>query len=157
LYLLGQRCREIGREDLWRQAVTIAFSLPHRTPRQIFERGQAKLLLGDWSGWTDREARLLNPEEPVWRNESWVETRWTKVPCDRIANASDQVVFVIADCDDATCIQMLRFIPVVAERFGKVILSVSAALLSFVKHNVGTDLITVTFRHIEHALPFTCY
>lgn len=157
LYILGQLCRKLGRHDLWREAVETAFSLPHRAARQIFERGQAKLLLDDWSGWKDREVRLVNPEEPVWHLEYWQDVQWTKVACARSEDWSDQSIFIIADGDDAESIQMLRFIPVVARQASKVILGVSAPLMSFARYNVGGDGVTVTFRHIDHGLPFTRY
>jgi hypothetical protein len=157
LYVLGQLFRDLGRNDLWREATAIAFSLPHRTAQQIYERGLAKLLLGDWSGWKDREARLSDPDEAVWQLEYWRNIRWTTVSCENVADWTDQAIFVIADGDDADSIRMLRFIQVVARQASQVIVGVSPAMVPFVRHNVGGDRVVVTFRHVEHERPFTRY
>jgi hypothetical protein len=156
LYQLADSCRERGHLHLWKRAVTLAFQLPHRTQRQVFYRGQAKLALGDWSGWLDREARLFDPDAQWWRCAYWREIYSTTKAWDGREDIRAKTLFVIADGDDGDCLQMLRFVPQLATQAGALILGVSPALHSLVEHNLGSVAV-VTFREIDHDIRFERY
>ncbi len=156
LYQVAESHRECGDEESWKEIVMDAFQLPHRTKQQLFYRGQAKIALGDWSGWVDREARLFNPDEQLWRCSYWRQVRAKTKAWDGKEDIRDKALFVIADGDDGDCLQMLRFIPDLTAKVDTLILGVSPALLSLVKHFFASK-VTVTFREVDHGLPFQRY
>ena len=156
VHRLAELCRQHGYADLWPVVAHAALALLHVTHQQLFHRAQTKLTLGDWSGWTDRESRLFNPTEYLWRSAFWRRIRWTTPAWDGIEDLRDQSIFVIADGGFGDCIQMLRFVPILAKMAREVILGVRPELVSFARHNF-TDRVTVTCRELDHAPPSQCY
>jgi hypothetical protein len=154
-YRLAELCREQGDDALWHSAVQIALGLPHVTPEQIFHRGEVKLTLGDWSGWLDRESRLLHPAHSTWPSDDW-HIRWEKRPWDGKEDISDKTILLIAEGTHSDCLQMMRYVPAVVSAAEHVILAVSAELSTFARHNFGS-LATVTCRQGAQALPFHRY
>jgi hypothetical protein len=155
-YRLAELCRERGYDDLWRGAASIALRLPHVTYKQIFQRGEIKLTLGDWSGWLDREARLFDPAHPTWHSEYWRKVRWTRRPWDGTESLGDKTIFVIADGSHSECLRMMRYVPLVASRAARVVLGVSADLCTLVQHNLQSA-VTVVSGDVEHSIPFQRY
>ena len=156
LYRLAERCRQQGYDDLWRDVTDLALQLPHATHQQVFHRGEAKLIHGDWSGWVDREARLFDPAHHAWQTEYWRAIRWAEQPWDGKEDIGDKTIFLIADGSDSDCVQMMCYVPVVASAADRVVLGVSPSLFTLARHNFGS-LATVTFREVEHAIPFQRY
>jgi hypothetical protein len=154
-YQFADLCRRRGYTDLWQSATDLALGLPHVTPRQIFHRGETKLLLGDWSGWLDREARLFHPAHSVWPSEHW-RIRWTKRPWNGKENIRDKTLVLVAEGSPSDCLQMLRYVPAVASAAERVVVCVDAELITFVRHNFE-HLVTVTDREVEHPIPFQHY
>jgi hypothetical protein len=139
LYKLASFCRRSGRLDLWRGAVQVALSLNHLTHEQIYYRGKAKLLLDDWSGWADLEARhfhFLDSEHsdyaPAlrWRHKAWNGRE----------DIRDKVLLVYLEKGFGDGIQMLRFVPPLIPRARHVILMVRSGLASFVQLNLGNSV-----------------
>jgi hypothetical protein len=157
LYRFGQSCRELGYNDLWRQAIVVATLLPHTNRRQVYYRGQAKLTFGDWSGWRDCEERYMDPEEYESHSVYWRSVPWCKKAWDGEETIRDHAIFVIGDGDGGDCLQMLRFVPSLAAVTRSVILGVAEPLISFAQHNFGKNGVTVVARDSEHSLPYRRY
>jgi hypothetical protein len=143
LYSMGVVCLQFGYVDLWKHYTAMAFSMPHASHQDVLLRGEAKIRLDDWSGWVDREARLYNPREmtlwaPYARDIQWTRKAWFG---DEVI--ADKVILVITDGGFGDCIQMLRFIPVLASLAGKVIVAVYPQCVALARAVVG-HVATVT-------------
>jgi hypothetical protein len=156
LYSLARFCRRHGFINLWHSAVHIALSLPHRSPEQLWSRSDVKLTLDDWSGWSDREVRLFNPASNYFHSPYACELIWTKQAWDGCEDLDDKTLFVVADGGFGDCLQMLRFLPDLAQRARRVIIAVRAELETFVRHNFQPP-VTVVRRDCGHGLPFQRY
>jgi hypothetical protein len=156
LYSLARFCRRHGFLSLWRRAVDTALSLPHRSQEQLWSRGDVRLTLGDWLGWSDREVRFFNPTSNYFHSKYARGFIWTKQAWDASEDLSDKTLFVIADGGFGDCIQMLRFLPDLVARAQHVIIAVRAGLESFIRHNFQSP-VTVVLRDRDHGLPFQRY
>lgn len=155
-YQFAETCRRRGRLDLWRQAVECAFALPHDSPEEIFHRGSARLLLGDWRGWTDLEARILDPSAGYLESRYVRQLRFNTVAWDGRADIRSKTLYLIADGQLGDCIQMLRYLPALAARSGRIVLDVPPELIALVRKMYG-KLVTVTLRGIEQTIPYDRY
>jgi hypothetical protein len=156
LHRLSERCRERIAGHLWLHVARTALALPHLTYEQLFYRGQTKILLGDWSGWVDREARLFSPYEHVRRSTYWQHVAWTTRAWDGHEDISDKTIFVIADGGHGDCLQMLRYVPWLVTVAGHVILGVRPGLASFAQHNFGC-MATIVERESKPPQAFDRY
>ena len=137
IHNLARECRRRGYSDLWRNGIEIALAMPHFTAKQFFRRASAKLTLDEWSGWDDREVRLLDPDMRLYRDARIRRMQWSKLAWNGKEDLSDQTIFVIGDGGYGDGIQMLRFAPALAHVAAKVILSVRRELVSLAEHNCG--------------------
>jgi hypothetical protein len=156
MHTLALHCLRWGYTDLWRRYHDIALGLPHLTPFNVYLRGQAKIRAGDWSGWLDREARLCNPGELDYQPLDVQHMRWTKAAWDGRENLTSQTLFVFADGGLGDCLQMLRYVPLLAQDAAGVILAVRPRCVPFAQHNVG-HLATIVIRDVPHACEFQRY
>lgn len=156
LYTLSIQCLQRGYPDQWRYYRDLAFALPHVTPLDLYLRGQAKIRSGDWSGWVDREARLYNPEEPHFRPLAVQQMRWSKGAWDGVEELTGRTLFVFSDGGLGDGIQMLRYLPVLAERADEIILAAQPPCVPFAQHNLG-HLASVVIRDVPHPFEFHRY
>jgi hypothetical protein len=152
-YRVAERCWQLGDVDLWQRVAQVALGLPHVTHRQRFQRGGTKLALGDWSGWLDRESRIFHPEHSSCPSEGWY-IRWTKRPWDGKENIHEKTILLAPDGSHGDCLQMMRYISVVAPMAGHVILGVDPELITFAQHNFGSVVTTVPCD-VRHSVPLT--
>jgi hypothetical protein len=68
----------------------------------------------------------------------------------------NQALFVFADGGIGDCIQMLRYVPVLAEKGGEVIVAVHPPCVPFVQHNVG-HIASVVIRDLPYPHAFERY
>lgn len=153
LYLLARSCRRLGYENLWRRGVDIALGLDHLTQQEVFERGLAKLTLGDWSGWTDFEARHFEPQQ---RSKWASHFRWTCRAWDGVEDLASKSILIYLEQGFGDGIQMLRFVPAIAERSRRTIVAVRPALASFVRSNLD-EKIELVLRDTVPSLSFDRY
>lgn len=144
LYSIGVLSLRFGYVDLWEHYIRMALGFPHITYQDFVFRAEAKLRLGDWSGWDDREARLFSPHEstlwiPYARHIQWTTKAWRGDE-----DISDLTLLAVADGGFGDAFQMLRFIPALARAARTVILVVSEACLAFVQHAVGRVAIVIS-------------
>jgi hypothetical protein len=150
LYQLASLCRDSGHIELWREAVNVALTLEHLTPQQTYYRGLAKLTLGDWSGWADREARHFRP---IQRSKDAATLRWSHQAWDGQENIQDKLLLVYYEQGFGDGIQMLRFLPFALRSAGRVVLMVRSGLASLVERNFGA-IVEIALR--EDELPPFC-
>jgi hypothetical protein len=156
LYKLGILCRRYGDLDLWRSVAEAALALPHDTHEQIYLRGNAKLLLGDPSGWVDLEARIYDPSAGYLDTDAVRHMRYETLGWDGREDIIDKTLLIIADGSLGDCLQMLRYIPSVSRLARRVILSVRPEAVSLVRHILG-NTVTVTLRTVVPTLPYDRY
>lgn len=156
IYELAELSRRTGDSRLWYQGIEVALTMPHDSFEAIYERGRAKLTLGDWSGWYDIEARRHRPESHFRskraRQLNWTHRRWRNA----LENIHDLTVLVLLEQGFGDAIQMLRFLPMVASRAKQVVASVRPELVSLVQYNFG-DRVNVVFDNVELPLIFDRY
>jgi hypothetical protein len=155
-YKLAEACRRHGQHDLWRQCIAAAMSLTHETHAQMVARGNAKLLLGDWSGWKDREARIFDPAEGYLDTQLIRHMRYETIQWDGCEDISDKTLLVIADGSLGDCLQMLRYIPPVAQLARKVVFRVRPQAASFVRRVLGNS-VDLALRGAAPSQPFDSY
>lgn len=146
-YRLAFVCRNAGQLLLWEQAIRIALALPHGTNQQLYYRAEAKLMLNDWSGWTDYEARLFHPEWGCTSSPAGRALRWSRVRWDGRECLADLSLLVMSQGGFGDFIHMLRFIPPLVDRACRVIVACPPALVSFVRHNLGKRVLIVFQGH----------
>jgi hypothetical protein len=99
------------------------------------------LLLGDWSGWRDRESRFfvggsgLQSEFPHQLRS--IRERW-----DGSEDIADKSLLVVSDSGFGNCIQMLRYVPEIARAARAVALAVQPELIGLVRLNFPDANIT---------------
>src|SRR5579862_9105344 len=115
-YYRAHISRDQGDIDGWRRAIDVALTMPHDTMEQLYCRGWSKIMLDDWSGWSDYGVRFFMPDEwsPYSRIADWI--KWTRREWDGIEDLSDKTIAILPEQGLGDNIQMLRFIPVLAER-----------------------------------------
>lgn len=147
-YHLAEMCRWYGHLDLWRDAVDLALSLAHDSPEQIVERAHAKLLLGDWSGWRDRELRFFIPSPPAFPHRlRSIRERW-----DGVEDISDKSLLVVSDGGFGDCIQMLRYVPWITHAARTVTFAVQPELVALVNYNFrGASSSSITESYDRYA------
>jgi hypothetical protein len=137
IYSIGMVCLQFGYIGLWQYYTNLALELPHVTKEDLVFRAEAKIRLGDWSGWVDREARLFNPDEStVWQRYAR-DIQWTTRAWDGDEAIDDLTLLVIADGGFGDCFQMLRYIPTLTRFSHRIVLLVRAQCRDFVRHVVG--------------------
>jgi hypothetical protein len=147
-YSIGLLCLQFGYIDLWKHYTSIAMSLPHLSHEDLLYRAEAKIRLDDWSGWADREARLLNPRETtVWERYAR-EIQWTRKAWHGDERIVDKTILVITDGGFGDCLQMLRFIPTLAQFAGKVVVSVHSRCLAIARASIGHAAEVITPDHL---------
>jgi hypothetical protein len=137
LYRLADLHRQLGDVPAWRRTVQSAFECAHVTAEQLYARGKARLILGDWSGWLDYEARRLEPSTqsrcaPLLQ---WSSRAWTGID-DR--ECATLLVYLERGFGDS--IQMLRFLPALADPARRVLVAVRPSLITFVQCNLGASV-----------------
>jgi hypothetical protein len=113
----------------------------HETHAQLAARGNAKLLLGDWSGWQDREARIYDPAANYLDTNLIRQMRYGTAQWDGVEDISDKVLLVVADGTVGDCLQMLRYVPLLLRSTRKIILRVRPQVASFVRLLFGSSLV----------------
>lgn len=156
VYDLADACRAQGRIDLWQEAINAARGLPHDSHQQIHRRGRAKLLAGDWSGWLDSESRIYDPRAGYLDTEFMRHLRYETLSWNGREDISDRTILLIADGSLGDFLQMMRYVPYVARRAGRVILSVRPEAARFAREALG-QLLTVTLHGTKPTIPFDLY
>jgi hypothetical protein len=144
LYHLARIAEFYGRWELWKQTIMLAFSLEHRTPQSVYLRACAKRRLGDWSGWSDNEARHLAPWAPSFEPLFARRLHWNTPVCRSIADLRDKVLLVVDEGGYGDSFQSLCFIPPLAAAAKRVIFATKPELGEFVAHNFGAIANVVT-------------
>jgi hypothetical protein len=143
LYRVAFECEEHADREGWRRAIEAALRLPHDTHQQRYCRAWAKLTLGDWSGWTEYESRAFMPVESSSRRPTLIDwLRWTHNPWDGVEDLSDKTLLVVPEQGIGDAIQMMRFLPILAERSRCVIALVYPRLVPLVQCNYGDRIVT---------------
>lgn len=155
-YRLAFVCRNAGQLSLWDRAIHIALALPHLTNQQLYYRAEAKLILNDWSGWTDYEARLFHPEWGCTSTTSGRAWRWSRVMWDRAEALHDLSLLVMGQGGFGDFIHMLRFVPPLVEQAHRVIVACPPVLVSFVRHNLGKK-VTIVMQGHEDTVAYDRY
>lgn len=153
IYLLADACRRVGQLDLWRRGVRAAFTLDHVTDTDRYMRARAKLTLGDWSGWTDYEARHGYRNAAKFHDWFSQRLRPPREMWDGAEDLHDKTVLLYAEHGFGSTIQMLRFVPEITRRAKQVILAVKPPLITLVRRNVARE-VDVTFLDLAFARPF---
>jgi len=156
LYSLATLCRRQGRLDLWRRLVDRALTLPHHSYQQIYQRGQAKLLRDDWSGWHDLESRIHDPASGYLSSRTVRLLRFNTRPWDGQENIADKTLYVVADGGFSDCLQMMRYIPGVSARARRLVLCVRPELASLIRQAYG-DSVALTLRGVEDKTSYDRY
>jgi hypothetical protein len=156
LYSMGLLCLQFGYIDLWEHYTTLALPLPHLTYQELVFRAEAKIRLGDWSGWDDREARIYNPREQAFVSPHARTMQWTTQFWNGDEDIGDKVLVVLTDGGFGDCIQMLRYVPELAHLAGRILLVVAAPCLELARYAVG-DVSTVILPDQLHDFSFHRY
>lgn len=156
LYDLATLCRRQGHADLWRAALDRALALPHDSHQQIYCRGRAKLLLDDWSGWSDLESRIYDPAAGYLGSRPVRMLRFNTRAWDGREDITDKSLYMIADGGFADCLQMIRYVPTIADRVGRVVLCVRPELAGLVRQSYG-DRVSLTLRSVEDKTSYDRY
>jgi hypothetical protein len=156
LYALAQQCRDSGRQDLWSRVVEHALAQEHQTQEHLFDRYRVRLTLGDWSGWTDYEARRFKPDSPSQQSSDTRRLRWSHQAWDGSEDISRHSLLIYPEQGFGDCIQMLRFVPLVASRVRHLIVAVQPQLVALVQYNFDS-LATVTFSDLQFVPAFDRY
>jgi hypothetical protein len=149
LYEFARQCRRDGRLDLWRRALASALAMPHHSHQERFLRGNARLLLDDWAGWSDRETRIYDPVSNYLGSDYMRAIRFNVRAWDGSEGVHDQTLLLVADGTVGDGVRMLRYIPMVSSRASRVIVSVRPELASIVRRAYG-DCVTVALIGIPH-------
>jgi hypothetical protein len=107
----------------------------HHSPDQLLERAHAKLLLGDWSGWRDRESRFLIPDAGPFPSTFPRRLRSIRERWEGSENIADKSLLILSDGGFGDCIQMLRYMPWVTSATRAATLAVQPELMALVRHN----------------------
>lgn len=145
LYRLAKACLDGGSRQLWHRGVALAMTLVHDTPRSLCERGDARLLLGDWGAWHDLESRAYHPDWGV-SGASWLS--WARARWDGAEDLSDKTLLVIQVGGFGDALLSLRFVePLKGLGVGQLLWDTHPALMEFVKYNIG---------HLAQVAPVDC-
>jgi hypothetical protein len=156
LYLLARVCRRDGDLGLWHQGVRLAMSLEHKTKQQLYCRARVKLLLGDWSGWKDYNARCWSEKFRCSRSGLALLFRWTCVQWDGAEDLHGMRLMVIGEQGFGDVMQMLRFVPALTTSAAQVLVTVPSRLVTFAQYNYGSCA-SVIFSGFEQKLSFDRY
>jgi hypothetical protein len=156
LYSIATLCLQYGYTELWEYYDRLAFTLPHVAHEDFYFRAQAKIRRGDWSGWADREARLISPHEATIWQPHFREMQWTTRAWDGKESIQGKVLLVVADGGFGDCLQMLRYVPHLAALAGSLLIAVRPEMRSLVQSNFG-HLVTVTSIDEPPSIPFQRY
>lgn len=156
LYGKAFLCRGEGDVAGWQQAVEAAFLLPHETLEQQYARGWAKITLGDWSGWSDYNVRGFLPDEssPDVSIDAWI--KWTRRAWDGEEDLDDKIIAIVPEQGVGDNVQMLRYIPVLADLARHVVAITYPRLVPLVQSNFG-DRATVWIHGVDKPVAFDRY
>lgn len=136
LYLLSHVLRRRG-DSRWRTAATAALRRPHTAPQHIYGRAIAKIMDGDWSGWTDHESRFRGPDtirdlyrfSPIcWKHQQW----------DGREDLAGGALVVLPEQGLGDCMQMWRLMPALLEAVESPTLMLYPRLIALARHNFGS-------------------
>lgn len=156
LYKLGDAHRKRGDVDAWSRCVRAAFELEHITSEQLYFRARAKLTMGEWSGWNDYEARCDGPYFLSQQTALARELRWSHAAWNGIEGLQDKTLLVVHEQGLGDDIQMLRFLPVLADKALRVVTLVKPRLVPLVQHNFG-HRVQVAIEGMPLSVPFDRY
>jgi len=155
-YFLADELRRHGDLNGWRQVVLSAFDCEHITHEQVYYRARAKVTLGDWSGWSDYDARCFGPFFRSQHTEFACEIKWSHKAWNGVEDLSNQTLFVLDEQGYGDTIQMLRYLPVVARMARTVIVGAKPKLVSLIQNNYG-DVVKVWLHGVRQPLSFDQY
>lgn len=155
-YGLATLCRRQGQMELWRGIISHALTLPHHSYQQTHQRGQAKLLLDDWSGWQDLESRIYDPAAGYLASRAVRLLRFNTRAWDGREDLDGKTLYVIADGGFGDCLQMLRYVPTLSARARRLVLCVRPELASLVRQAYG-QTVALTLRGVEDVTPYDRY
>jgi hypothetical protein len=144
LYRLADLCRRRGYLEVWRKCIETAFKLNHVTEKQIICRGRAKLTLGDWSGWSDLNVESRHFLPGIRRSTYARLLRFTRLAWNGASSLRDRTLLVIHEAGYGDTIQMLRFIPQLANDAARIVLLVQPELVDLAVHNFGDSALIGT-------------
>jgi hypothetical protein len=155
-YVRADEYREQGDLESWQRTIDAALAMPHDSPEQLCRRAYAQLTRGDWSGWTDYDARRFhaNDRSPATSMDEWV--RWTHRAWDGTEDLTDRTILVLFEQGMGDNIQMLRFLLPLAERAQSVIVWTYPRVVPFVQCNFG-DRVTVMIHGVDKPFTFDRY
>ena len=120
--LLGMAQLDRGDRDAARQSFTQALNLDPTDPENIWQRFFLRALEGDFpDAWEDYECRFNLPGRTT-PDPGFVSPRWTGEP------QPDQTLLLHAEQGFGDTLQMIRYIPRVAERVGRIAIWIPKAL-----------------------------
>jgi hypothetical protein len=154
LYLLSHVLRR-RRDPSWMDVMSSALARPHITPQQLYMRALNKIMLGDWSGWSDYSARMRNPDT-VRDLSLYTEICWRRREWDGEEDLTNQSLVVLTEQGLGDCLQMWRFVPALMERVGTVILMAYPPLVSLARCNFGPQA-KVWLYHVKPTSLFDRY
>jgi hypothetical protein len=147
-YRLATTCRAHALDALWARGVDIALGLPHETYEALFQRALARILLGNWAGWTDFEARLFHPG---WTCAQSTMFTWRSVRWDGCEDLSQSTLLIITEGGFGDAIFVLRFVQAMARRVGRLAWTLRPELADFARHNLdGMVDILFTERDVSN-------
>jgi hypothetical protein len=154
LYLLANALRRQG-DPRWSRVAASASARPHGAPQHVCVRGLARILSGDWGGWTDYQMRLRDPDAlkalSMFNDLCWTHQEW-----DGSEDLSNKSLLILPEQGFGDCLQMWRFIPALIEGVATPILSMYPQLLPLAKHNFGSRAKT-WLCHVKPATRFDRY
>jgi hypothetical protein len=133
LYYIADICRSIGDLDACWQATALAFARDHITYQQVYFRGRAKRLFGDWTGWADCEARQFGPMFAAFWTDRATLLAWTRRRWDGSEPLGGKTLLVSSEQSDSDTLQMWRFVDVVATSAERVIVTASPPLTTILR------------------------
>jgi hypothetical protein len=145
-YWLAKYCRCHSESELWLGVLSTAMACDHQSSEAIYHRGSAKLLLDDWSGWLDREARHYKPSYSTRRSKRVRELIWRSRAWDGVEDISDKTLVVIDEEGLGDTIQMQRFISALTERVGRLAVRLPPPLVALFRCNFDRIADVVTHR-----------
>jgi hypothetical protein len=137
LYLLANVMRR-GGDPRWESVVIAASHRSHTTPQRVYARALMKIMYGDWSGWTDYDARLRGPDTIrdllLYSDLCWKHQQW-----DGQEDLAGKSLVVLPEQGLGDCLQMWRFIPALLDRVESTILMLYPRLVPLARHNFGSQ------------------
>jgi hypothetical protein len=145
LYHLAEEYRVQGCNDAWRTAIHAALNLPHFGSRETYFRARAKLLMGDWSGWSDYEVRQDKPGEWFARQPMAQQIRWRIKQWDGIEDLRNLTLLAVGEKGFGDVVQMLRYLPTLIGKSMHLVVLCRRELVDLIQYNVGQSVTVQAF------------